>query len=47
LVEYETLSLDEVRLVLGGGKLARTANEGASLMGVEEREGQGPVVEGI
>ncbi|CAD6578254.1 MAG: hypothetical protein TREMPRED_002141 [Tremellales sp. Tagirdzhanova-0007] len=47
LIEYETLSLDEVRLVLNGGRLQRPTSEGTSLMGIEEREGQGPVVEGI
>lgn len=47
LVEYETLSLDEVRVVLNGGKLDRPSADGESLMSVAERTGKGAVVEGI
>jgi ATP-dependent metalloprotease len=48
LVEYETLSLDEVKTVLSGQDLARPKNEGESLVSQGERqEAQGAVVEGI
>ncbi|KAK8850662.1 hypothetical protein IAR55_004582 [Kwoniella newhampshirensis] len=47
LVEYETLSLDEVKQVLQGQKLSRPTTEGESLVGEAEREGKGAIVEGI
>ena len=47
LVEYETLSLDEVKLVLDGKKLDRPTTEGERLVGEEEREGRGQIVDGI
>ncbi|ODN83092.1 hypothetical protein L202_01305 [Cryptococcus amylolentus CBS 6039] len=47
LVEYETLSLDEVKQILAGRRLDRPTSEGASLVGEAEREGKGAVVEGI
>ena len=50
LVEYETLSLDEVRKVLKGEKLDRpSASEGLKLVGEHEKhhEPEGPIVEGI
>jgi ATP-dependent metalloprotease len=51
LVEYETLSLDEVKKVLGGQKLERLealkALGDEVLLGEEERKGQGEIVEGI
>lgn len=39
LVEYETLSLEEVRLVLQGKKLDRLLNQGEKLIGESERAG--------
>ncbi|EIW66253.1 hypothetical protein TREMEDRAFT_35079 [Tremella mesenterica DSM 1558] len=47
LVEYETLSNDEVKLVLQGRKLDRTTNQGERLVGEAEKEAKGEVVEGI
>ena len=48
LVEYETLSLDEVRQVLRGEKLDRpSASEGLKLVGEHEKQPEGPIVEGI
>lgn len=48
LVEYETLSLDEVRQVLRGEKLDRpSASEGLKLVGKHEKQPEGPIVEGI
>jgi ATP-dependent metalloprotease len=47
LVEYETLSLDEVKLVLAGNKLDRPTDDGEKLMGEAERRHEGPVVDGI
>ncbi|WWD20836.1 hypothetical protein CI109_105313 [Kwoniella shandongensis] len=47
LVEYETLSLDEVKQVLAGQKLSRPTTEGESLISEGERDGKGAIVEGI
>ncbi|WVQ63577.1 uncharacterized protein L199_001730 [Kwoniella botswanensis] len=49
LVEYETLSLDEVRQVLSGQKLNRPTTEGESLKSEEEVRNQagGQIVDGI
>jgi ATP-dependent metalloprotease len=47
LVEYETLSLDEVKLVLAGKKLDRPTDDGEKLMGEAERRHEGAVVDGI
>ncbi|OCF56206.1 ATP-dependent metalloprotease [Kwoniella mangroviensis CBS 10435] len=49
LVEYETLSLDEVRQVLSGQKLNRPTTEGESLKSEEEIRNQagGQIVDGI
>ncbi|WVR08714.1 hypothetical protein IAU60_005772 [Kwoniella sp. DSM 27419] len=47
LVEYETLSLDEVKQVLAGQRLNRPTTEGESLQSEAEREGKGPIVDGI
>ncbi|KAK4684938.1 ATP-dependent metalloprotease, partial [Tremellales sp. Uapishka_1] len=49
LVEYETLSLDEVRTVLQGKKLERVVEDGEVLKGNLEKAGQakGEVVDGI
>ncbi|WWC65284.1 uncharacterized protein I303_107901 [Kwoniella dejecticola CBS 10117] len=49
LVEYETLSLDEVREVLDGKSLSRPTTEGETLKSEEEIRNQpgGKVVEGI
>ncbi|WVN89778.1 uncharacterized protein L203_105008 [Cryptococcus depauperatus CBS 7841] len=47
LVEYETLSLHEVREVLAGKRLDRPTTGGERLKGNAEREGQGQVVDGI
>ncbi|ORX40819.1 peptidase family M41-domain-containing protein [Kockovaella imperatae] len=47
LVEYETLNLDEVRLVLQGKKLDRPLNVGESFKSAAEKLGQGAIVEGI
>ncbi|WVW80572.1 hypothetical protein I302_102558 [Kwoniella bestiolae CBS 10118] len=49
LVEYETLSLDEVRQVLAGKKLNRPTTEGESLKSEEEVRTQagGQIVDGI
>jgi ATP-dependent metalloprotease len=46
-VEYETLSLDEVKLVLAGKQLERPTDDGERLIGEAERRGEGPVVNGI
>jgi len=47
LVEYETLSLDEVRTVLSGKPLNRPKNEGEVLRSEAEKAGTGAIVEGI
>jgi len=48
LVEYETLTLEEVRRVVRGEMLNRDSNKGETLIGVIEKTGQlGPIVEGI
>jgi len=47
LVEYETLSLDEVRTVLSGKPLDRPKNEGEVLQSEAEKAGTGAIVEGI
>jgi ATP-dependent metalloprotease len=46
-VEYETLSLDEVRTVLSGKPLNRPKNEGEVLRSEAEKAGTGAIVEGI
>jgi ATP-dependent metalloprotease len=40
LIEYETLSLDEVREVLAGRKLNRMGNKGEALKSQSELEAQ-------
>lgn len=48
LVEYETLSLDEVKTILTGSPLNRPKNEGDVLRSEAEKAKQsGPIVEGI
>ena len=47
LVEYETLSLDEVRTVLSGKSLDRPKSEGEVLKSEAEKAGTGAIVEGI
>ncbi|WVQ86267.1 hypothetical protein IAT38_008435 [Cryptococcus sp. DSM 104549] len=47
LLEYETLSLDEVKQVLAGNKLERLTTEGQSLQSEAEKAGKGSIVEGI
>lgn len=48
LVEYETLNLEEVRLVLQGKKLERPTDDGPKLVGeVAKAESAGAVVDGI
>jgi ATP-dependent metalloprotease len=48
LVEYETLSLEEVRTVLSGKPLDRPKNEGEVLRSAAEKAGApGAIVEGI
>ncbi|OWZ31309.1 ATP-dependent metalloprotease [Cryptococcus neoformans] len=47
LIEYETLSLDEVKQVLEGKRLNRPTTEGESLKGQGEKNGKGPIVDGI
>jgi ATP-dependent metalloprotease len=47
-VEYETLNLEEVRLVLAGKKLERPISLGGErLIGETEKRGEGAVIEGI
>jgi hypothetical protein len=40
LVEYETLNLDEVKLVLDGKPLDRLPNIGEALKGEQEKKGE-------
>lgn len=47
LVEYETLSLDEVKQIFAGKKLDRPTDEGEKLIGEQEKKGEGPIVDGI
>lgn len=48
LVEYETLSLEEVKKVISGEGLNRAVSDfGQRLIGVQERQGKGEIVEGI
>jgi ATP-dependent Zn protease len=48
LVDYETLSLDEVRTILSGKPLSRPKNDGEVLRSEAEKAGQtGAIVEGI
>ena len=48
-MEYETLNLEEVKLVLQGKSLVRPINVGETLKGEAEKLGQGmgAIVEGI
>jgi ATP-dependent metalloprotease len=48
LVEYETLTLEEVKRILAGESLSRVNTEGIKLQGEVERAGlTGAVVDGI
>lgn len=48
LVDYETLNLDEVRLILADKPLNRPVDHGEKLVGEAERKGEtGQVVDGI